>query len=138
MVFHKHLKLHTRGHHDLHDLTERVHRVVEQSGIHNGLAHVFNVGSTGALGTIEFEPGLMEDLPKLMERLIPPGSDYHHEQTWHDGNAHSHLQATLLGPGLTVPIDGGCLVLGTWQQIVFLECDTRPRERTIVVTILGE
>lgn len=138
MVFQKHLKIQTAGHRDLRDLTEAVNRVVEQSGIRTGLAHVFNVGSTAALGTIEFEPGLQADLPTTLDRLIPPGTDYAHEQTWHDGNAHSHLQATLLGPSVTVPIEGGCLVLGTWQQVVLLECDARPRERTIVVTIMGD
>jgi hypothetical protein len=89
-------------------------------------------------GAIEFEPGLQRDLPELLDRLMPPSRDYGHEQTWHDGNGHSHLQATLLGPSLSVPVTSGKLHLGTWQQIVHVECDTRPRERTIVVTVLGE
>ena len=102
-----------------------------------GIVQIFNVGSTGAIGTIEFEPGLEQDLPVLLRRLIPPGRDYAHEQTWHDGNGHSHLQATLLGPNLTVPVRDGKPVLGTWQQIFHIECDVRPRERTVVVTVLG-
>src|SRR5438105_15207552 len=97
--------------------------VVNSSGIKTGLMHVFNVGSTAALGTIEFEPGLQRDMPAILDKLIPPSRNYGHEQTWHDGNGHSHLQATLLGPSLTVPIADGKLVLGTWQQIFHLECD---------------
>src|SRR5262249_61628570 len=103
-----------------------------------GLVQVFVVGSTAAVGTIEFEPGLRKDLPELLNRLIPAGRHYGHEQTWHDGNAHSHLQATLLGPSLTVPVAESRPVLGTWQQIIYLECDNRPRDRTIMVTVIGE
>jgi secondary thiamine-phosphate synthase enzyme len=99
---------------------------------------VFNVGSTGAIGAIEFEPGLVEDLPNLLDKLMPPSRHYGHEQAWHDGNGHSHLQATLLGPSLTVPVTGGKPVMGTWQQIFHLECDIKPRRRTIVVTVTGE
>jgi secondary thiamine-phosphate synthase enzyme len=138
MVFQKQLSLSTRGHRDLHDLTEAVARVVAESKVRTGVAHVFVVGSTAAVGTIEFEPGLRRDLPELLDRLIPPSRDYGHEQAWHDGNGHSHLQATLLGPSLTVPISAGRPVLGTWQQVFLLECDVRARERTVVVTVLGE
>jgi secondary thiamine-phosphate synthase enzyme len=138
MVFQKQFNIQTAGHRDLHDLTDAVGRLVEQSGVRTGLAHVFQVGSTAAVGTIEYEPGLRQDLPDLLDRLVPPSRSYGHEQAWHDGNGHSHLQATLLGPGLTVPVGGGKLLLGTWQQIFHLECDVRPRERTIVVTVLGE
>jgi secondary thiamine-phosphate synthase enzyme len=138
MVFQQELTLHTRGHRHLHDLTEQVQRIVGQSGIRAGIVHVFTVGSTAAVGAIEFEPGLQKDLPEMLDRLIPPSREYGHEQTWHDGNGHSHLQATLLGPSLTVPIRDGKLVLGTWQQVIHLECDIRPRERTVVVTVLGE
>ncbi len=138
MVFQKHLRFQTGGHGDVQDLSEAVLRVVESSGIRTGVAHLFHVGSTAALGAIEFEPGLKGDLPALMDRLVPPGPGYGHEQTWQDDNAHSHLQATLLGPSLSVPVDGGALILGTYQQLVLVECDTRPRERMIVVTVLGE
>ncbi len=138
MVFQQEITVATRGHRDLHDLTDAVGRVVQQSGVRTGVVHVFNVGSTAALGTIEFEPGLRQDLPDLLDRLIPPSREYGHEQAWHDGNGHSHLQATLLGPSLTVPVRGGRLVLGTWQQIFHIECDVRPRERTVVVTVMGE
>lgn len=138
MTHQEELALSTRGHREMHEITGEVARIVEASGIRAGIAHVFNVGSTGALGTIEFEPGLERDLPELLDRLIPPGTDYGHEQAWHDGNGHSHLQATLLGPALTVPVRDGKLVLGTWQQIFHIECDIKPRRRTIVVTVLGD
>jgi len=122
----------------MHDLTERVAAIVAASGIQTGTVNVFNVGSTAAVGTIEFEPGLEQDLPAILDKLIPPSRDYGHEQTWHDGNGHSHLQATLLGPSLTVPVAGGKPVLGTWQQIFHLECDVHGRERSVVVTVVGE
>jgi secondary thiamine-phosphate synthase enzyme len=138
MVHQEQLALQTRGHRQMDDLTARVAEVVRRSGIKTGAAHVFTVGSTSTVGTIEFEPGLQEDLPDMLDRLIPPSHDYGHEQAWHDGNGHSHLQATLLGPSLSVPVASGSLVLGTWQQIVHLECDVRPRQRTIVVTVTGE
>ncbi len=138
MVHQKQFTIQTRGHRDMHDLTEAVNRIVNESGIRTGIAQVFNIGSTAAIGTIEFEPGLKQDLPDLFDKLIPPSRSYGHEQTWHDGNGHSHLQATWLGPGVTVPVSGGSLLLGTWQQIFLLECDVRARERTVVVTVLGQ
>lgn len=127
----------TKGHGDMHDLTEQVAAVVISSGVRTGTANIFNVGSTAAVGTIEFEPGLQHDLPAVLDKLIPPSRSYGHEQAWHDGNGHSHLQATFLGPSLTVPIAEGRLALGTWQQIFHLECDIRGRQRTIVVTVVG-
>ena len=138
MVFQQQIAFETSGHGDMHDLTEQVNRFVKQSGVRTGIAHVFAVGSTAAVGAIEFEPGLRRDLPEQLDRLLPPSRQYGHEQTWHDGNGHSHLQATLLGPSLTVPVANGQLVLGTWQQVIHLECDIRPRQRTVVVTVLGE
>ena len=125
MTYQQQISLSTKGHGDMHDLTEQIAVIVNSSGIKTGLIHVFNVGSTAALGTIEFEPGLQRDLPAILDKLIPPSRSYGHEQTWHDGNGHSHLQATLLGPSLTVPIAEGKLVLGTWQQVFHLECDVR-------------
>ncbi len=138
MVYQELLKFSTRGERHMQDLTAMVQRVVEQSGVTVGLAHIFNIGSTAAVGTIEFEPGLQADLPEMMSRLIPPGRDYGHEQTWGDGNGHSHLQATVLGPSLTVPVRQGKLLLGTWQQIFHLECDIKPRQRTVSVTVYGD
>ena len=121
----------------MHDLTEQVADIIRDSQIRTGVAHVFNIGSTGSIGTIEFEPGLEQDLPDTLDRLMPPSRDYGHEKAWHDGNGHSHLQATVLGPGLSLPIAGGRPVLGTWQQIFHLECDVKPRTREIVVTVIG-
>ena len=122
----------------MHDITDEVARVISRSQIQVGTAHVFNIGSTGAIGTIEFEPGLERDLPELLDELIPPDPNYGHEQAWHDGNGHSHLQATWLGPSISVPVSDGRPVLGTWQQIFHLECDVKPRRREIVVTVIGE
>ena len=138
MVHQDQIQIETSGHRDMHDVTAEVGRIIAASGIRTGTAHVFNVGSTGAISTIEFEPGLQRDMPEILDKLIPPGRDYGHEQTWHDGNAHSHLQATWLGPDLTVPVADGRPVLGTWQQVFHIECDVRPRRRTIVVTVRGE
>jgi len=137
MVHQHELRFDTAGHGAMRDLTEEVQGVLAASGIRSGIVHVFAVGSTAAIGAIEFEPGLQRDLPELLDRLIPPSRNYGHEQTWHDGNGHSHLQATLLGPSLSVPVTQGKLALGTWQQIIHLECDTRPRQRTVVITVIG-
>jgi len=128
----------TAGHGHMHDLTEGVTRIVAESAVSTGIAHVFNVGSTGVIGAIEFEPGLEQDLPAILDKLMPPSHSYGHEQAWHDGNGHSHLQASTLGPSLTVPVAQNRPVLGTWQQIFHLECDVKPRERTIVVTVMGD
>jgi secondary thiamine-phosphate synthase enzyme len=138
MTFQHQLSISTFGNGDMHDLTEEVTETVMKSRIKTGIVTVFNVGSTAAVGTIEFEPGLEKDLPTVLNKLIPPSHSYGHEQTWRDGNGHSHLQATLLGPSLTVPIADGKLMLGTWQQIFHLECDVRGREPKVIITILGE
>lgn len=138
MTFQQQLQIRTAGQGDMHDLTSEVTKIVAESGITTGTVNVFNVGSTASVGTIEFEPGLRQDLPAILDKLIPPSRDYGHERAWHDGNGHSHLQATLLGPSLTVPVAEGKPVLGTWQQIFHLECDVRGRNRTVVVTVVGE
>ena len=138
MVFQNEIRFSTSGHRDMHDLTDEVGEFVNQSGISTGTCHVFNVGSTGSISTIEYEAGLQRDMPKVLDRLIPPSTDYGHELAWHDGNGHSHLQATWLGPDLTVPIVSGQLALGTWQQIFHIECDIKPRDRIVIVTINGD
>ena len=120
------------------DLTDRVVAIVERSRIKTGIANVSCVGSTATVGTIEFEPGLERDLPEMLDRLMPPSRDNGHEEAWQDGNGHSHLQATLMGPSLSVPVAEGKPVLGTWQQVFHLECDIRARRRTVVVTVMGE
>jgi secondary thiamine-phosphate synthase enzyme len=138
MVIQIQLQRRTQGHGDVLDLTDELNTRLDHSGVVTGIAHLFVLGSTAALGAIEFEAGLRRDLPETLDRLIPPNPNYGHEQAWHDGNGHSHLQATLLGPSLSVPVRHGRLMLGTWQQVVLVECDIRPRERTIVMTVLGE
>ncbi len=107
MVHQHRISLSTSRHGQMHDITEQVVKIVSQSGVHAGTVNVFNIGSTGAIGTIEFEPGLQQDLPEMLDRLMPPSREYGHERAWHDGNGHSHLQATTLGPSITVPISGG-------------------------------
>ena len=138
MVHQEQLSIETRHHGQMQDITDQVARVVANSGIKTGVVQVFNVGSTASVGMVEFEPGLVRDVPEMLDRLIPPSRDYGHEQAWHDGNGHSHLQATLLGPSLSVPVTDGQPVLGTWQQIFHLDCDVKPRQRTVVVTVMGE
>lgn len=138
MVHHQEIHLQTGRAGQMHDLTGQVASILKTSGVQQGLVNVFNVGSTAAVGTIEFEPGLQQDLHQLLNRLVPPSRDYGHERAWHDGNGHSHLQATTLGPAITVPVRDGHLVLGTWQQIFHLECDVKPRRRTVLVTVMGE
>ena len=138
MVHQERFTIQTKGHREMHDVTGRVAEAVGRSGIQTGVAHLFSVGSTAAVSVVEFEPGLQRDVPEMLDRLIPPSREYGHEQAWHDGNGHSHLQATLLGPSLSVPVTDGALVLGTWQQLFHLECDIRPRQRTLVVTVVGE
>ena len=136
MIRTERLHVTTRGNAEVVDLTDRVARLVSEAGLSEGQVLLFVVGSTASLTTIEYEPGLVQDLPELLDRLIPAGR-YHHDETWHDGNGHSHLRASLLGPSLTVPVSGGRLLLGTWQQIVLVDMDIRPRQREIVVQLSG-
>jgi secondary thiamine-phosphate synthase enzyme len=138
MIYQREIQLQTSQHGQMHDLTDEIAQVVGESRVRSGLVNIFNVGSTGAIGTIEFEPGLQQDLPAMLDKLMPPSRDYGHERAWHDGNGHSHLQATLLGPSLTMPVKDGKLVLGTWQQVFHLECDIKPRRRTIAITVMGD
>ena len=128
----------TQGNRDMTDLTAEVAAIVLRSGVVNGLCNVFHQGSTGAIGTIEFEPGLAEDLPDILHRLIPQGRNYGHERRWRDGNGHSHLQASILGPSVCIPIEDGKLMTGSWQQIFHYEADIKPRTRTIIVTVMGD
>jgi secondary thiamine-phosphate synthase enzyme len=132
------LKFRTRREGEILDITEKTRRIVESSKVKNGVATLFVPGSTGALTTIEYEPGLLVDFPLALERLAPKGTAYEHENRWHDGNGHSHIRASMIGPDLSVPFLDGKLTLGTWQQIVFLELDVRPRDRTVIVQLVGE
>jgi len=136
-TFTKELRLGTKGEVHIIDVTGEVQAAVAESGIADGMACVFVPGSTGAVTTIEFEPGLLEDIPDALERLFPRDVRYGHEERWHDGNGHSHVRAAFLGPSLTVPIVGGGLTLGTWQQIVFVELDVHARDRRLIVQVVG-
>ena len=138
MVYREEITLETAGHGVMHEITKRVEAIAVRSGIRNGTVHVFNIGSTGIVGTIEYEPGLERDLPEMLDRLIPPSLDYGHERAWNDGNGHSHLQATMMGPEITVPYADGQLLLGTWQQIFHMEADIKPRSRRLIVTVMGD
>jgi secondary thiamine-phosphate synthase enzyme len=132
------IKLRTSAKDEIIDLTERVQEIVSGSNIKRGIACIFVPGSTAAVATLEHEPGLVADMHEAMERLYPKDKDYEHHQRWGDGNGHSHVRASLVGPSLTVPVIDGLLLLGTWQQIVFLEFDNKPRGREITVQIVGE
>ncbi|MFZ0742714.1 MAG: secondary thiamine-phosphate synthase enzyme YjbQ [Nitrososphaeraceae archaeon] len=123
---------------DIIDVTKQTSDALRESGLNNGIINVFVAGSTAAITTIEYEPGLRHDFPKMLSRIAPKDIQYRHDETWHDGNGHSHVRASLVGPSLTVPFSNGVLILGTWQQIVMLEMDTKPRERVLTMQILGE
>ena len=128
----------TQGHCDIIDITAKVQEQLQREKIRRGSATLFVSGSTAALTTIEHEPGLLKDLKEFLEKLIPSNRRYHHDDHWGDDNGFSHLRASLLGPSLQIPIEDGRLLLGTWQQIVLLDFDNRPRTREIVVQIMGE
>ncbi len=132
------LKLHTLHEGELIDITNQVQSAIKESKSSDGVAFLFVPSSTAALTTIEFEPGLEKDFPAALERLVPKTLSYEHEKTWHDGNGHSHVKASLLGPDLTIPFEKGKLSLGTWQQIALVELDTRPRDRTVIIQLLAE
>ncbi len=122
---------------DIVDVTGDLAQAVDRAGVVQGSLHASVVGSTGSITTIEYEPGVVEDLKQAINRLAPPDMPYAHEKAWHDGNGHSHVQAALLGPSIAVPIRGGVLVLGTWQQVVVINHDNRPRKRRVEVTVVG-
>ena len=122
---------------DIGDITPDLERLIKEAGIENGSLCATMVGSTGSLTTIEFEPGVVEDLKQAINRLAPPGLEYEHEKAWHDGNGHSHVQAALMGPSIALPIRKGQLKLGTWQQVVVINHDNRARTRSVEVSIIG-
>ena len=138
MVYQEEIRLSSSGNGDIHDLSGTLVEALRRSQVTTGLMNIFAVGSTCAIGALEYEPGLKRDLPEVLNRLIPASRSYGHEQAWHDGNGHSHLQATLLGCELTLPVRNGELMTGTWQQIIHLECDVRARTREVIVTVSGE
>ncbi len=132
------LQYDTRGNTDILDITSDVRSVVDVSGIKNGIVVVFGPGSTVGITTLEYEPGLVYDLTQALQRIAPEDIDYHHNERWNDGNGHSHVRASLLGQSETFPIVHGDIVLGTWQQIICIDLDNRPRSRTLVVQVVGD
>ncbi|MBN1913953.1 MAG: YjbQ family protein [Candidatus Omnitrophica bacterium] len=132
------IKLNTKGNGDLLDITAKLSRALESSKLKAGNLTVFVIGSTAAITTFEYEPGLIEDIKDMYEKLIPRKEHYHHDETWNDANGFSHLRSALQGPSLTIPFSDGRLFLGTWQQVVLAEFDNRPRNRQVVVQIIGE
>jgi secondary thiamine-phosphate synthase enzyme len=128
----------TQGHCDIHDLTPALSRALSAGGMKEGQATVFVAGSTAGVTTVEFEPGLVRDIHEFFERLIPERRDYFHHATWGDDNGSSHLRAALLKPSLTIPFRDGQLMTGTWQQVVLIDFDTRPRQRSVVFQFMGE
>jgi secondary thiamine-phosphate synthase enzyme len=132
------IRVSTKGHTDVVDITGAVASLLVKHKLNAGNATVFVSGSTAGVTTVEYEPGLVKDLPEAFEKIAPTGKSYHHDATWGDNNGYAHVRASLLGPSLTVPFSSGDLQLGTWQQVVLIDFDDRPRDRTIVVQLVGE
>ncbi len=132
------LSLSTRGNADIHDITDELARVVSNSGLKVGTLTVFCPSSTSGLTTIEYESGALDDLRRLFDEIVPPDRDYSHNARWGDGNGHSHVRAALLGASLTVPFVNGKLTLGTWQQVIYMDFDVRPRQRELTLQLIGE
>ena len=138
MVVTKTVKIQTRGHTHVLNITSDCRKFIGASGLLNGVLTVFNPGSTGGISTMEYEPNLVEDLKEALEKLAPQDKTYEHEKTWNDDNGSSHIRSTMMGPSFSVPFTEGDLTLGTWQQIIFCDFDTRPRQRELVLQAVGE
>ena len=137
-IISKTIQVNTKGEDDMIDMTEEISLEIKSSKVQNGIVTIFVVGSTAAVTTIEYEPGLRKDFPRMLGRVVPRDIEYEHQKMWHDGNGHSHVRASLIGPSLTVPLKDGNLTIGTWQQIVMVEMDTRSKQREVVLQIVGE
>ena len=137
-VITKKIKLNTQGDTDIIDITHDVAAILSKANVKNGIVTVFVSGSTGGLTTVEYEPGLVQDLKSFFEKIAPKAGTYQHNVQWHDGNGYAHVRASLLGPSVSIPFADGELLLGTWQQIIFIDFDNRPRNRELVVQIVGE
>ncbi len=137
-VYTGNINIKTSGENDIIDITDETQKIIEESKIKDGIICLFIPGSTGGITTIEYEPGLKKDLPKALERIAPKDIYYYHHETWHDDNGRSHVKASIIGPSITIPIRDSRLIHGTWQQIVFIELDTKPRNRRIIAQIIGE
>ena len=138
MILQKKILMSTKGFNDIQDITPALRDLLDESEIKDGHIIVFVTGSTGGLTTIEYEPGLLQDFPEMLEKIAPMNTTYHHDLAWHDGNGYAHLRSSLIGPSITVPFEAGKMVLGTWQQVIFLDFDNRPRQRQLHVQINGE
>lgn len=132
------ISLGTKGNADIHDITNQIASAVSKSGLTAGTATIFCPSSTSALTTIEYESGALRDLRRLFDEIIPADREYAHNARWHDGNGHSHVRAALLGPSITIPIVDSQLTLGTWQQVIYVDFDNRPRQRELIVQLIGE
>jgi len=137
-IFTSSIHLSTRGNADILDITQQVIDCIQNSGLSNGIVTIFCPSSTSALTTIEYEPGVLQDLKQIFDELVPPDRMYLHDEAWHDGNGYSHVRSSLLKASLTVPLVNGRMTLGTWQQIVYIDFDNRARKRELVVQIIGE
>jgi secondary thiamine-phosphate synthase enzyme len=138
MIIQKKLSLATKGFNDIIDITPMLRSFIQESELSDGHVIVFVPGSTGGLTTIEYEPGLLKDLPEMLEKLAPMEARYHHDDTWHDGNGYAHVRAALLGPSITIPFQNGTMQLGTWQQVIFIDFDNRSRRRELHLQLYGE
>jgi secondary thiamine-phosphate synthase enzyme len=132
------ISVESKGHGDMIDITELLADTIQDSSISEGVVNIFVPGSTASISTVEYEPGLLNDVPRALEKIAPYGPDYEHHNTWHDDNGASHVRATLMGPGITVPFKGKRLLLGQWQNVCVLDFDTKPRDRKLILTIIGE
>jgi secondary thiamine-phosphate synthase enzyme len=137
-VYTGNIRFSTKGEIEVRDITQDISKIVKQSGLNNGIVCAFVPGATGAITTIEYEDGLVYDIKSAFKRLFPKDMEYKHELRWHDGNGHSHIRASFLGPSITVPFSENRLILGTWQQIIFIEFDNKSHDRNIIVQVVGE
>ncbi len=137
-IINQRVRVNTKGSGDLINITDEISQLLKSSELKTGNVTVFNIGSTAAITTFEFESGLIKDVQEMYEKIVPKNRHYHHDDTWGDANGYSHLRAALQGPSLTIPFENGRLLLGTWQQVVLAEFDNKPRQRRIVVQIIGE
>ena len=133
----EYINVNTKGMTDIHDITPKVNKAVQSTGMTSGTVTIFAPGSTAGITTLEYEPGLNRDIPERLDKIAPYGPDYHHHETWHDDNGAAHVRAALISPSLVTPFVNGRLTLGTWQQIVLIDFDTRPRDRGLVLQIMG-
>lgn len=138
MIIQKKLALSTNGFNDIKDLTPALREHLDDTNLKNGHLIIFVPGSTAGLTTIEYEPGLLQDIPEALEKIAPMKADYHHDQTWHDGNGYAHVRAAMIGPSITIPFESARLVLGTWQQVVLIDFDNRSRQRQLHLQFVGE